>query len=119
MNASCFGRFSASASDPAEFTMPATSMLSLIRTGMPCSGPRTLPAFRSASSASASASAAGLTLDHRVQPRPGIVHLAMRSRYASVSAREVSVPGGHPIARIGGAQLDDVDRHRRLRRGGG
>ena len=41
------GRCSAIASEPAEFTMPATSMLSLIRTGMPCSGPRTLPAFRS------------------------------------------------------------------------
>ena len=42
---------SASASDPAVVCIrSAVSMLSLISTGMPCSGPRTLPAFRSASS---------------------------------------------------------------------
>src|SRR5688572_19404773 len=35
MKASCTGRFSPSASDPAEFTMPTTSMLSLIRIGIP------------------------------------------------------------------------------------
>src|SRR5215213_7422696 len=57
MKASCVGRCSAIASEPAEFTMPTLSMLSLIRIGMPCSGPRTLPAFLSASSASASANA--------------------------------------------------------------
>ena len=73
MNASCFGRLSASASEPAEFTMPATSMLSLISTGMPCSGPRTLPALRSASSASASAQGRRVELDHRVQRRARIV----------------------------------------------
>ena len=56
----CAGRLSASASEPAELTMPTTSMLSFSSTGMPCRGPRTLPLRRSASSASASASAFGL-----------------------------------------------------------
>src|SRR6185503_9811537 len=51
-----------SASEPAVVAiLSAVSMLSLMRTGMPCSGPRSLPALRSASRASASAPASGLT----------------------------------------------------------
>src|SRR3546814_3389652 len=45
--ASSSGRCSASASDPAELTIGVASMLSLSSIGMPCSGPRTLPASRS------------------------------------------------------------------------
>src|SRR5882724_8891325 len=46
--------FFARASDPAEVAiLSAVSMLSLITTGMPCNGPRTCPAFRSTSMASA------------------------------------------------------------------
>src|SRR3954466_1276542 len=47
MNASWSGTEPASASEPAVVVIrSAVSMLSLIRTGIPCSGPRTLPAFR-------------------------------------------------------------------------
>ena len=50
-----------SASEPAVVVIRScVSMLSLSATGMPCSGPRTLPALRSASSWSAMASASGL-----------------------------------------------------------
>src|SRR5262245_17163298 len=51
-NASFGGLTSASAIDPAVVIMrSAVAMLSLISTGMPCSGPRTRPLLRSASSA--------------------------------------------------------------------
>src|SRR5450756_255761 len=48
MNASWSGIDPASASDPAVVVIrSAVSMLSLSRIGIPCRGPRTLPAFRS------------------------------------------------------------------------
>jgi hypothetical protein len=50
------------ASDPAVVIIrSAVSMLSLISTGIPCSGPRIRPARRSASRASATVSASGLS----------------------------------------------------------
>ena len=63
INASCFGvGASTRARLPAVvFILSAVSMLSLIKTGMPCSGPRILPAFRSASHRSAIASASGFS----------------------------------------------------------
>ena len=67
------GRWSARASDPAELTMPTTSMLSLSSTGRPCSGPRTLPALRSASSAIGVGQRLRVQLDHRVERRTGLV----------------------------------------------
>ena len=90
--ASCFGRFSASAREPAELTRPATSTLSLIRTGRPCSGPRSLPALRSASSAAASASARGLSSMTAFRAGPASSTAAMRSRYACVKSPDVSLP---------------------------
>src|ERR1700720_1326158 len=58
---SCAGVDPNSASEPAVVIMrSAVSMLSLIRTGMPCSGPRGPFSFRSRSSASAIANASGL-----------------------------------------------------------
>ncbi len=92
MNASTAGRFSASAIDPAEFTMPAMSTLSLMSTGMPCIAPRTLPAFRSASSACASAIALGFSSITESSRCPPSSTLAMRSRYACVSASDVTAP---------------------------
>ena len=89
--------------------MPTTSMLSLSSTGMPCSGPRTFPALRSASSASASAIAAGVDLDDRIQRGPAssiagdAIEIGLRERTRRQRA------GGHAIARLGGAELDDVD----------
>ena len=60
-NASSGGRASTSASEPAVVCMrSAVSMLSLISTGMPCSGPRGPFALRSLSNASAISRASGL-----------------------------------------------------------
>ena len=65
------------------------AMLSFSSTGTPCIGPRTLPAFRSASSASAWARASGLVSStERSCPST----LAMRSRYFWVIERAVSAP---------------------------
>src|SRR4051812_6569469 len=59
---SCSGMEPASASDPAVVVIrSAVSTLSLSKTGIPCIGPRTRPAFRSASSEAAIDSASGLT----------------------------------------------------------
>ena len=91
-NASRVGRFSASANDPAELTMPTTSMLSLISMGRPCSGPRSLPVLRSASSAVASASALALSSITALSPGPASSMAAMRSRYACVRSCDVSEP---------------------------
>src|SRR5687767_9647040 len=61
MNASRAGIDPSSANDPAVVVIrSAVSMLSLSRTGMPCRGPRTVPALRSLSSASAMDRASGL-----------------------------------------------------------
>ena len=72
--------------------MPTASMLSLISTGRPWSGPRGFPAARSASSRSASASACGFSSITALSAGPPWSTAAMRARYASVSARAVSVP---------------------------
>ena len=59
-NASRVGDASTSASEPAVVCIrSAVSMLSFTSTGMPCIGPRVLPARRSASSDAAMASASG------------------------------------------------------------
>jgi len=79
-NASDFGRCSASASEPAEFTIGVASMLSFSSTGIPCSGPRSLPDVRSASSASASFNASGLASITALSRGPVSSIAAMRSR---------------------------------------
>ena len=68
---------SLAAIDPASANEPAVvcirspvSMLSLTITGMPCSGPRTLPALRSRSSASAISNACGLDFGDGVRTHP-------------------------------------------------
>ncbi|CAM5273111.1 hypothetical protein SCALM49S_08732 [Streptomyces californicus] len=63
----------------------AVSRLSLRRTGMPCSGPRTGPA----SSRAASASASGLT---SMTAHSSSLKRSMRSRYQRVSSRAVRLP---------------------------
>ena len=81
MNAFRMGEFVASASEPADVCiLSAVSMLSLIRTGMPCSGPRTLPALRSASSASAMASASGFSSMTALTAGPFLSIASMRER---------------------------------------
>jgi hypothetical protein len=78
--ASAVGELSARASEPAEFVIPTASMLSLSSTGMPCIGPRTLPALRSASRRSASASAAGFSSMIEFSVGPAVSMPAMRAR---------------------------------------
>ena len=114
--ASCFGRFSASASEPAELTRPATSTLSLIRTGRPCSGPRIRPALRSASSAAASARARGLSSITAFSAGPASSTAAMRSRYACVKSLDVSLPSAMRPRACVAPKLDDVDAGSRCRR---
>ena len=79
--ASSSGCASTSASDPAVvFMRSAVSMLSLISTGMPCSGPRTRPALRSMSSRSAMSSASGFSSMTLLSAAPCRSMASMRRR---------------------------------------
>ncbi len=83
----------ASASEPAVVVvLSAVSMLSFSRTGIPCSGPRGPFALRSASSASAIASASGFVSITERSAGPLRSSASIRSRYACVSRRAVSFP---------------------------
>ncbi len=82
-----------SASDPAVVIMrSAVAMLSLIRTGMPCSGPRGPLFFRSRSSASAIASASGFISMIAFTAGPCLSTSSMRAEYFSTSDRDVNLP---------------------------
>ena len=72
----------ASANDPAVPGSPTASMLSLMSTGMPCSGPRTWPCVRSASSSCASwgASVATARTDRKEMSVSGASMAVARSR---------------------------------------
>ena len=90
--------------------MPKASRLSFTSTGMPCSGPRTLPRRRSTSRARASANAAGLSLRTALRPGSRRLSASMRSTYASVSSTEVSSTGAHEVLQLGdggGLEVDD------------
>ncbi len=67
-----------SATLPAVVGMPAASRLSLTSTGMPCSGPRTVPAARSASALAASSSAFGLIARTALIDGPSVFVSAIR-----------------------------------------
>src|ERR1035438_3090977 len=70
------------ASEPAVVIMrSAVSLLSLIRTGMPCKGPRGPLALRSASRAAAMDRASGLSSITELSAGPRLSMAAMRSRY--------------------------------------
>ena len=81
------GGCSRAPASPAEFTMPATSMLSLSSTGMPCSGPRSLPALRSASSCVGVVERLRIQFDHGVQLRARIIDGSRCDRDTPASAR--------------------------------
>ena len=79
-----------SASDPAVvIILSAVSMLSLISTGTPCSGPRGPLAFRSSSSASAIESASGFSSMIAFMAGPRLSISSMRAWYFSTSERAV------------------------------
>jgi len=70
----------------------AVAMLSLIKTGMPCIGPRVRPALRSASRRSAIARASGLISRTLCSAGPVRSIASIRARYLSTSERDVSCP---------------------------
>ncbi len=81
------------ASEPAVVIMrSAVSMLSLMSTGMPCSGPRGPFSCRSLSSASAIASASGFSSMMALIAGPRLSISSMRSRYFSAIDRAVYRP---------------------------
>ena len=90
----CASRFgvgaSTSASEPAVVSIrSAVSILSLIRIGMPCSGPLTLPRLRSRSSVSAIDKASGLI---SITLRSWLSISLIRSMYISARRRAVIEP---------------------------
>jgi hypothetical protein len=90
----------ARASDPAVVVIrSAVSMLSLTRIGTPCNGPRTRPARRSASSASAIASASGFVSMTCRSVGPFRSSSSMRARYCPVIAYDVQRPDAKPACR--------------------
>ena len=93
MNASCAARCPLSASEPAVVcSWSPVSMLSLMSTGTPCSGPRTLPFLRSWSSWSAMRRASGFSSMTLRNVGPLLSMASMRCRYSSVSWRAVRWP---------------------------
>ena len=103
---------------------PFASIVSSSRTGRPCSGPRTVPAARSASSAFASATAPLFSERTAWRAGPSALVIAMRVRYAfvSVSRRErARRRGGHAArkrtpspARTAGSSSPPASCERRL-----
>ena len=68
------------------------SMLSLIRTGIPCSEERGPFVFRSSSSFRASESASGLISITELRVGPVLSIFPMRSRYSCVTATDEDLP---------------------------
>src|SRR6185503_11508005 len=92
-NASCCGFAPTSASEPAVVIIRScVSMLSLIRTGMPCKGPRGPLSLRSRSRATAIRSASGFISMTEYSPGPFLSTSLMRSEYFSTSSRDVYLP---------------------------
>ena len=103
-----------SASDPAVVIIrSAVSMLSLIRMGMPCSGPRGPLALRSASSASAIAPASGLTLDDRAQRRPRAIDRSDPRQIQIDQPPRCVAAALHPLLKLLDGDLVELERRRR------
>ena len=97
--ASCVACTPASASEPAVVHIRSpVATLSFTSTGIPCSGPRLLPAERSASSAFACVNASGLSSMMLFSRGPRLSTAAMRSRHRDTRRSALSRPS--PIARI-------------------
>ena len=98
--ASRTGQDSASAVNPPVVGMPATSMVSLTTTGMPCSRPRAPLRPRSRSSSRARCKASGLRLITALMRGPRRSYASIRSRQRCTSRSAVSLPSSNarPIA---------------------
>ena len=98
------------ASEPAVVSMrSAVAMLSLISTGMPCSGPRGPLALRSASSASAIATASGLTSMTERSVGPAVDRLDAREVRLGQRAGGVRA-GAHRRLELGDRRLLELER---------
>ena len=85
------------ASDPAVVCMrSAVSMLSFSNMGSPCSGPRVLPAPRSASRASAISRASGLISITELSAGPALSNASIRFRHESARERADQSPEARP-----------------------
>src|SRR5262249_3764716 len=85
------------ASDPAVVCIrSAVSMLSLIGTGTPCSGPRILPALRSRSRLAAIDQASGFSSITLFTPGPDLSTASIRETYFSTSDCAVNFPEAIP-----------------------
>ena len=112
-NASFGGLTPASASEPAVVIMrSAVAMLSLSRTGMPCSGPRTRPLLRSASRRSAIASASGLISMTLCSAGPGAIDRVDAGEVLLDQRARRLLPGLHPLLQVGDRRLFEVERAR-------
>ena len=114
-NASASAIDPSSASDPAVVIMrSAVSMLSLMRTGMPCSGPRGPFALRSASSASAIVRASGLISMTGAQRRTTIDRSdRFASRYEIDELPRGITAVAHPLLQLLDRRLVEWKRRRR------
>ena len=114
MKASFGGLTPTSASEPAVVIIrSAVAMLSLISTGMPCSGPADAPALRSASSWSAIVARVGIDFDHAVERRAGAIDgLDPREILVRRCDRDVSWPDCMRCCRsaIGRSRRDRIGR---------
>ena len=110
-----------SASEPAVVCIASSvAMLSLMSTGIPCSGPRSLPAFRSASSWSAIARASGFDLDDRAET---LVLLLDPVEIGGRDAARGQSAARHPLLELRDRDLvkdergfDRIDRMNRMNR---
>ena len=88
----------------------AVSMLSLMRIGMPCSGPRGPLLLRSASSASAIASASGLSSMMLRSAGPRRSSASIRARYFSDERTRRVLARRHALLQVGDRRLFELER---------
>ncbi len=116
MKASLGGVMPASASEPAVVIMrSAVAMLSLSRTGMPCSGPRGPRLLRSASRLSAMASASGLSSMTLCERWPAAVDRLDAGRIFLDQRSRGVLTGLHALLQIGDRCLFEFRRRPRRR----
>ena len=106
-----------SARDPPVVGRPSTSMLSLKITGMPCSGPRTPPAARSASRRTRVGDRRRIEREHRAQRRPVAIEQRQPRQILADDVLRRRVAARQRVLDLRDGLLDDGERRRR--RGGG
>ena len=116
-NASAGAGMSASASEPALVLIRSpVSMLSLMRIGTPCSGPRILPAFRSASRRVGLGDGLGVELDDRVDRRTRVIDGGDTVEVLPGDCRRGEVPRRHRLLQPRRSWLPRASNSGRCRR---